>query len=178
MLTTLVLIRAFIPRITVSKIKHGDLEVLLKASRTYSKNISITKRILVDKSMTIKLADILETIDKMSKPAAQIDDWVRPLLMHTFKKQVDITLALISATWKMQTMMTMCVTNTVTSWEETYGTSSVWMHWIRQWERTTQRHYHLKDNTRRKLVFQCDYISKSSQMIFQRKPRQTKEKSI
>ena len=74
MLTTLVLIRAFIPRITVSKIKHGDLEVLLKASRTYSKNISITKRILVDKSMTIKLADILETIDKMSKPAAQIDD--------------------------------------------------------------------------------------------------------
>jgi hypothetical protein len=44
MLTTLVIIRAFIPRITISKIKHGDLEVLLKASRTYSENISITKR--------------------------------------------------------------------------------------------------------------------------------------
>ena len=59
MLTTLVTIRAFIPRITVSKIKHGDLEVLLKASRTYSENISITKRTLADKSMTIRLADIL-----------------------------------------------------------------------------------------------------------------------
>jgi hypothetical protein len=59
MLTTLITIRAFIPRITVSKIKHGDLEVLLKASRTYSENISITKRTLADKSMTIRLADIL-----------------------------------------------------------------------------------------------------------------------
>jgi hypothetical protein len=44
MLTTLVTIRAFIPRITVSKIKHSDLEVLLKASQTYRENISITKK--------------------------------------------------------------------------------------------------------------------------------------
>jgi hypothetical protein len=64
MLTTVVTIRAFIPRKTVSKIKRGDLEVLLKASRTYSENISITKRTLADKSMTIRLADILETIEK------------------------------------------------------------------------------------------------------------------
>jgi hypothetical protein len=67
MLTTLVTIRAFIPRITISKIKHGDLEVLLKASRTYSENISITKRTSADKSMMMRLADILETIEKMSK---------------------------------------------------------------------------------------------------------------
>ncbi len=93
MLTTLVTIRAFIPRITVSKIKHGDLEVLLKASRTYSENISITKRMSVDESMTIRLTDTLETIEKMSKPAAWNDDQVRPLLMDTFKKQVDVTLA-------------------------------------------------------------------------------------
>jgi hypothetical protein len=64
MLTTLVTIRAFIPRIMVSKINHRDLEVLLKASRTYSDNTSITKRTLADKSMTISLADILETIGK------------------------------------------------------------------------------------------------------------------
>jgi hypothetical protein len=49
MLTTLVTIRAFIPRITVSKIRHGDLEVLLKSSQTYSENISITKRTLAKK---------------------------------------------------------------------------------------------------------------------------------
>jgi hypothetical protein len=91
MLTTLVIIRAFIPRIMVSKIKHGDLEVLLKASLTYSENISITKRTSADKSMTIRLIDILETIEKMSKPAAWNDDQVRPLLTGTFKKQVDVT---------------------------------------------------------------------------------------
>ena len=49
MLTTLVTIRAHIPRIMVSKIKHSDLEVLLKASWTYSENISITKRTLAKK---------------------------------------------------------------------------------------------------------------------------------
>jgi hypothetical protein len=43
--------------------------------------------------MTIRLADILETIEKMSKPAAWNDDQIRPLLTDTFKKQVDITLA-------------------------------------------------------------------------------------
>jgi hypothetical protein len=94
MLTTLVTIRAFIPRITVSKIKHGDLEVLLKASRVYNENISITKRTSDDESMTIRLADILKTIEKMSKPAAQHDDQVRQLLTDTFKNQVDVTLAL------------------------------------------------------------------------------------
>jgi hypothetical protein len=94
MLTTLVTIRAFIPTIMVSKIKHGDLEVLLKASWTYSENISITKKTLANKSMTIRLADILETIEKMSKPAARNDDQVRPLFTDTFKKQVDVTLAL------------------------------------------------------------------------------------
>jgi hypothetical protein len=55
MLTRLVTIRAFIPRITVSKIEHGDLKVLLKASRTCSENKSITKRTSADKSMTIRL---------------------------------------------------------------------------------------------------------------------------
>ncbi len=93
MLTTLVMVRAFISRITVSKIEHGNLEVLLKASWTYSENISITKRTSANKSMTIRLADILETIEKMSKPAARNDDQVRPLLTDTFKKQVDVTLA-------------------------------------------------------------------------------------
>ncbi len=93
MLTTLVMIRVFIPRIAVSKIKHGDLEVLLKASMTYSENISIIKRTSTDKSMTIRLADIMETIEKMSKPAVWNDDQVRPLLTDTFKKQVDVTLA-------------------------------------------------------------------------------------
>ena len=88
MLTTLVTIRAFISRITVSKIKHGDLEVLLKASRTYSENISITKRTSANKSMTIRLADILETIEKMSKPAERNDNQVRPLLMDTFKNRL------------------------------------------------------------------------------------------
>ncbi len=49
---------------------------------------------LADKSMTIRLAGILKTIEKMSKPAARNDDQVRPLLTDTFKKQVDVTLAL------------------------------------------------------------------------------------
>jgi hypothetical protein len=93
MLTTLIMIRAFIPKMMVSMIKHSDLEVLLKASRTYSENISITKRTSANKSMTIRLADILETIEKMSKPAAQNDDQVRPLLTDIFKKQVEVTLA-------------------------------------------------------------------------------------
>ncbi len=84
MLTTLVTIRAFIPRIMVSKIKHDDLEVLLKASRTYSENISITKR-TANKSMTIRLADTLETIEKMTKPAVRNDDQVRLLLTDTIK---------------------------------------------------------------------------------------------
>ncbi len=66
----------------------------MKASQTYSENKSITKRTPADKSMTIRLADILETIEKMSKPAVGNDDQVRLLLMDTFKKQVDVTLAL------------------------------------------------------------------------------------
>jgi hypothetical protein len=64
MLTTLVKIKAFVPRLAVENIKYGDLDLLLKASRTYSENISITKRTSADKSMTISLADILETIKK------------------------------------------------------------------------------------------------------------------
>ncbi len=44
--------------------------------------------------MMIRLADILETIEKMSKPAAWNDDQVRPLLTDTLKKQVEVTLAL------------------------------------------------------------------------------------
>jgi hypothetical protein len=94
MLTSFVMIRAFIPRIMVSKNKHGDLEVLLKASWTCSENISITKRTSADKSMMIRLADILKTIEKMSKPAVRNDDQVRLLLTDTFKKQADVTLAL------------------------------------------------------------------------------------
>jgi hypothetical protein len=43
MLTTLVRIKAFIPKLEVSNIKRGDLDSLIKASRTYSENISITK---------------------------------------------------------------------------------------------------------------------------------------
>jgi hypothetical protein len=69
--------------------------------------------------MTIRLADILETIEKMSKPAAWNDDQVRPYLTDSFKKQVDVTLAHhlsnMKNARKMQTMTTMCVTNTLTS---------------------------------------------------------------
>ncbi len=45
MLTTLVTIKAFVQKSEVSNIKRGDLDLLLKASRTYSENISITKKI-------------------------------------------------------------------------------------------------------------------------------------
>ncbi len=89
MLTTLVTIKAFVWRLAVENIKYGDLDSLLKASRTYSENISITKRTLADKSMTISLADILETIGKMSTAEARNDDKRRPLLKDTFKKQVN-----------------------------------------------------------------------------------------
>jgi hypothetical protein len=78
----------------LKNIKYGDLDLLLKASRTYSENISITKRTSAKKSMTISLADILETIRKMSTAEAWNDDKRRPHLKDTFKKQVDITLPL------------------------------------------------------------------------------------
>ncbi len=94
MLTTLVTIKAFVQRFAVENIKFSDLDSLLKASRTYSENISITKRTLADKSMTISLEDILETIGKMSTAEARNDDKCRLLLKDTFKKQVDLTLPL------------------------------------------------------------------------------------
>jgi hypothetical protein len=84
MLTTLVTIKAFIPKLQVSDLKHDDLDFLLKASWTYSENISNTKRTLADKSMTISLADILDTIGKMSKPQDQNNRKHRPILTDTF----------------------------------------------------------------------------------------------
>jgi len=102
MLTTLVTIKAFIPRLEVENIKYGDLDLLLKASRTYSENISITKRTSADKSMTISLADILETIRKMSTAEARNDNKCKPLLKDTFKKQVDLTLPLHMSNMKKE----------------------------------------------------------------------------
>jgi hypothetical protein len=102
MLTTLVTIKAFVPKLEVSTIKQGDLDLLLKASRTYSENISITKRTSADKSMTVTLADIWETIKKLSKAKSRNDEKHRPVLMETFKKQVDTTLSLHLKNMKME----------------------------------------------------------------------------
>ncbi len=101
MLTTLVTIKAFLPKLEVSIIKQGDLDLLLKASRTYSENIYITKRTSADESMTIILADILETIGKLRKAKARNDEKHRLVLTETFKKQVDTTLSLHLNTMKM-----------------------------------------------------------------------------
>jgi hypothetical protein len=102
MLTTLVRIKAFVPKLEVSTIKQGDLDSLLKASRTYSENISITKRTSANKSMTVTLADILETIKKLSKAKLRNDEKHRPVLTETFKKQVDTTLSLHLKNMKME----------------------------------------------------------------------------
>ncbi len=93
MLTTLVTIKAFVPNLQVSDIKKGDLDSLLKASWTYSENISNTKRTSADKSMTINLVDNLDTIGKMSKPEDQNNENLLPFLMDTFKRQIDLTLS-------------------------------------------------------------------------------------
>jgi hypothetical protein len=85
MLTTLVTIKAFVPKLQVSDIKNVDLDLLLKASWTYSENISNTKRTSADKSMTISLADILDIIGKMSKPENRNNENLRPILTDTFK---------------------------------------------------------------------------------------------
>jgi hypothetical protein len=102
MLTTLATIKAFVPKLEVSTTKQGDLDLLLKASRTYSENISITKRMSADKSMTVTLADILETIKKLSKAKSRNDEKHRPVLTETFKKQVDTTLSLYLKNMKME----------------------------------------------------------------------------
>jgi hypothetical protein len=102
MLTTLVTIKAFIPKLEVSAIKQGDLDLLLKVSRTYSENISITKRTSANKNMTVTLADILETIKKMSKAKSQNDERHRLVPTETFKKQVDTTLSLHLKNMKME----------------------------------------------------------------------------
>jgi hypothetical protein len=93
MLTTLVTIKAFVPNLQVSDIKNGDLDLLLKASWTYSKNISNTKRTSTDKSMTICLADILDIIGKMSKPEDRNNENLWPFLTDTFKRQINLTLS-------------------------------------------------------------------------------------
>jgi hypothetical protein len=88
MLTMLVTIKAFVPNLQVSDIRNGDLDLLLKASWTYSENISNTKRTSADKSMTISLADILDTISKMSKPEDWNNEILRPFLTDTFKSRL------------------------------------------------------------------------------------------
>ncbi len=93
MLTTLVTIKVFVPNLQVLDIKNGDLDSLLKASWTYSENISNTKRTSADKSMTISLADILDTIGKMSKPEDRNNENLWPILTDTFKRQIDLTLS-------------------------------------------------------------------------------------
>ncbi len=93
MLTTLVTIKAFVPNLQVSDINNGDLDSLLKASWTYSENISNTKRTSANKSMTISLADILDTIGKMSKPKDRNNENLRLFLTDTFKRQINLTLS-------------------------------------------------------------------------------------
>ncbi len=65
----------------------------MKASRTYSENISNTKRTSANKSMTISLADILDTIGKMSKSEDRNNENLWSILTDTFKKQIDLTLS-------------------------------------------------------------------------------------
>ncbi len=89
----LITIKVFVPNLQVSDIKNGDLDLLLKASWTYSENISNTKRTSTDKSITISLADILDTIGKMSKPEDRNNESLRPILTETFKRQIDLTLS-------------------------------------------------------------------------------------
>jgi hypothetical protein len=91
MLTTLVTIEAFVPNLQISDIKNGDLDLLLKASWTYSENISNTKRTSAKKNMMISLADILDTIGKMSKPEDQNNENLWLFLTDTFKRQIDLT---------------------------------------------------------------------------------------
>jgi hypothetical protein len=43
--------------------------------------------------MTISLADILNTISKMSKPEDRNNENLRPILKDTFKRQIDLTLS-------------------------------------------------------------------------------------
>ncbi len=93
MLSTLVTIKAFILNLQVSDIKNGDLDLLLKASWTYSENISNTKRTSSDKSMMISLADILDTIGKMSKPEDRNNENLQSILTDTFKRQICLTLS-------------------------------------------------------------------------------------
>ncbi len=100
MLTTLVMIKAFVPKSEVSNIKWGDLDSLLKASRTYSENISITMRTSANKSMTIFLADTMETIGNLSKANERNDAKHRPVLKETFAKQKDLSLQVHLANMK------------------------------------------------------------------------------
>ncbi len=128
--------------------------------------------------MTIRLADILETIEEMRKPAAWNDDQVRPLLMDTFKKQVEVTLAL-----HLSNMKNANNDDYVCYKYSDKLRGNIWdMYSLDALNTTVRENYamtlSLKGKYNGKLVFQWDYISKVSQMIFQQKPRQTKEKSI
>ena len=89
MLTTLVSVKAFVPKSRLNEIKMGDLDSLLQASRTYSENISVSKRSSADKSLTIFLADTLDTIDKLNKMKERNDIKHRPVLDQTFARQKD-----------------------------------------------------------------------------------------
>jgi hypothetical protein len=92
MLTMLVTLRAFVPKLQVTDLEHGDLDSLLKALWTYSENLSNTKRTSADKSMMISLAEILDTIGKMSKPQDRNNRKHWPILTFTIKRQIDLTL--------------------------------------------------------------------------------------
>jgi len=89
MLTTLVTVKAFVPKSRLDDIKEGELDSLLKASRTYSEIISVSKRSSADRSMTILLADTLDTIEKLNKKKDRNDVKHRPVLDQTFAKQKD-----------------------------------------------------------------------------------------
>ncbi len=43
--------------------------------------------------MTISLADILDTISKMSKPEDRNNENLQPFLTDTFKRQIDLTIS-------------------------------------------------------------------------------------
>jgi hypothetical protein len=174
MLTTLVTIKAFVPRLAVENIKHCDLDLLLKASRTNSENISFTKRILANKSMMISLADILETIGKMSTAEARNDDKNRLLLKDTFKKQVDLTQPLHLSNIKKEE-------------DDDYACYKFsdklrrkkWRNYTMDGLNMTLRGDYakslsLKGQYGKKVVLQWKYISKFSQRMFQRKQQKTK----
>ncbi len=114
----------------------------------------------------------------MSKPAARNDDQVRPLLMDTLKKQVDVTLA-----HHLSNMKKANDDNYVCYKYSDKLRGNIWDKCSLDALNTTVREKYaktqsLKGHYKEKISVPVGLHFKVSQMIFQRKPRQTKEKSI